>query len=136
MKSLSIITFCLFVALNGFSQEKKDTANATTIDTTAFVKVDVESTFKGGTAAFANYLNDFLYYPREAAKKNIQGIVVVQFVVDETGKVKEVQAISGPAELREEAERVMRKSPRWIPAQKDGKPLKTFKKQPIVFRLS
>lgn len=135
MKAPSIFTFCLFIAFNGFSQKKKDSV-ITTIDTTAFTRVDVESSFKGGTQAFANYLSNSLNYPRDAAKKNIQGTVVVQFVVDETGKVKEVQATSGPMELREEAERVMRKSPKWTPAQKDGKPLKSLKKQPIVFRLS
>ena len=65
----------------------------------------------------------------------IQGTVVVQFIVDKEGNVSDVEAISGPNELREEAVRVIKKSGKWTPAIQNGRQVKSYKKQPIKFRL-
>ncbi|MBV4357395.1 energy transducer TonB [Pinibacter aurantiacus] len=133
MKPLSIFTFCVLMALNGFSQEKPQTID-TSLEKT-FVKVEIESSFPGGVAGWAAYLNENLHYPKAAIKKNIQGTVVVQFIVDKEGNITDIAAIAGPDELRAEAERVMKKSPKWIPAQQSGRKVKSYKKQPITFRL-
>jgi protein TonB len=61
---------------------------------------------------------------------------VVQFIVDKEGMVSDVQAISGPEELRKEAERVIKKSGKWTPAVQNGRQVKSYKKQPIVFQLA
>ncbi|MFL5748594.1 MAG: energy transducer TonB, partial [Niastella sp.] len=47
----------------------------------------------------------------------------------------DVEAISGPNELRAEAVRVIKKSGKWTPAVQNGRQVKSYKKQPIVFRL-
>jgi protein TonB len=60
---------------------------------------------------------------------------VVKFIVDKEGRVSEVEALSGPTELREEAMRVVRKSGNWIPAIQNGRNVKSYKSQAIVFRL-
>lgn len=60
----------------------------------------------------------------------------VQFVVEESGDVTEVEAISGPDLLREEAARVIRKSSKWKAAVLNKKKIRSFKMQPIVFSLS
>jgi len=134
MKPLSIISFCLLMALNGFSQTKTAPADTTDFDK-YFTRVENESEFPGGLNAWAKFLNENLNYPRSAVKKNIEGTVVVQFIVDKEGNVTDIKAISGPEELRPEAERVMKKSPKWIPAQQGGRKVKSYKKQPIAFRL-
>lgn len=134
MKPLSIFTFCLFIALHGISQGKTPTVIDTSLEKT-FVKVEIESSFPGGTPGWATFLNENLHYPKAAVKKNIEGTVVVQFIVDREGNVTDIQSISGPDELRAEAERVMKKSPKWIPAQQFGRKVKSYKKQPITFRL-
>jgi len=133
MRPLSIFTFCLFMAMNGFSQVKQQPADTTLGKT--FTKVEIESEFPGGPSAWAAFLNENLHYPKAAIKKNIEGKVVVQFIVDKEGNVTDIRALSGPDELREEAERVMKKSPNWIPAQQGGRLVKAYKKQPITFRL-
>jgi len=76
-----------------------------------------------------------LKYPQEAQDNEIQGAVVVQFIVDKGGMVSDVEAISGPQELRDEAVRVIKKSGKWTPAVQNGRQVKSYKKQPIVFRL-
>ena len=81
------------------------------------------------------YLNKTLHYPDEAVSNEIQGDVVVQFIVDKEGNVSDVEAISGPAELREEAARVIKKSGKWTAAIQNGRQVKSYKKQPVKFRL-
>ena len=100
-----------------------------------FTKVEIESEYPGGMAAWQRYLQKNLQYPEEAQNNEIQGQVVVKFIVDKEGKVSEVEAISGPNELREEAVRVIRKSGNWTPAIQNGRKVKSYKSQPIKFRL-
>ena len=100
-----------------------------------FTKVEIESSYPGGTAAWQRYLIKTLTYPQEAQDNEVQGTVVVQFIVDKNGSVSDVEAVSGPNELRSEAVRVVKKSGKWTPAVQNGRQVKSYKKQPIQFRL-
>jgi protein TonB len=102
-----------------------------------FTKVEIESSFPGGDQAWLRYLNKNLRYPDDAVNNEIQGTVVVQFIVDKEGNVSDVHAQSGPDQggLREEAERVIKKSGKWTPAIQNGRQVKSYKRQPIVFKL-
>jgi protein TonB len=102
-----------------------------------FLKVEIESEYPGGAAAWKRYLNKNFHYPEEGLSNEIQGVVIVQFIVDKEGNVSDVQAVSGPEEggLREEAIRVIRKSGTWIPAVQNGRKVKSYKKQPVIFKL-
>ncbi len=102
-----------------------------------FMKVEIESSYPGGVSAWMRFLNKKLTpnYPEEAIEKGIQGRVVVQFIVDLEGTVSDVQAISGPEELREVAMKVIRQSGKWIPAIQNGNTVKSYKRQPITFSL-
>lgn len=102
-----------------------------------FIKVEIESEYPGGLAAWQRYLNKNFRYPDEALNNGVQGVVTVQFVVDKAGNVSDVQAIGGPdlGGLRDEAIRVIRKSGSWIPAIQNGQKVKSYKKQPVVFKL-
>jgi len=98
-------------------------------------KVEIPSEYPGGTAAWQRFLNRNLRFSQEAIDNEIQGAVVVQFIVDQEGNVSDVQAISGPDELRAEAVRVIKKSGQWTPAIQNGHKVKSYKRQPIIFRL-
>jgi len=102
-----------------------------------FLKVEIESEYPGGAAAWKRYLNKNFHYPEDGLSNEIQGIVIVQFIVDKEGNVSDVQAVSGPEEggLREEAIRVIRKSGTWIPAVQNGRKVKSYKRQPVIFKL-
>lgn len=78
-----------------------------------------------------------LRFPDEAVKKNISGVVVIQFIVDKEGHISDVEAISGPDKggLREEGIRMIRKSGLWEPAIQHGHKVRSYKKQPIMFTL-
>ncbi len=100
-----------------------------------FTKVEIESEYPGGAGAWLRYLNKNFRYPQEAIDNEVQGTVVVQFIVDKEGVVSDVEAVSGPQELRDEAVRVIKKSGKWTPAVQNGRQVKSYKKQPIVFKL-
>ena len=101
-----------------------------------FLKVEIESKYPGGPGAWERFLRKSLRYPQEAQDNEIQGTVMVQFIVDADGNVTSVEAISGPNELRDEAIRVIRKSGQWEPAIQSHRKVKSYKKQPITFAMS
>lgn len=100
-----------------------------------FTKVEVESEYPGGAAAWVRFLQRNLQYPEEAQDNEVQGQVVVKFIVDKEGKVSDVEAISGPGELRNEAVRVIKKSGVWIPGIQNGRNVSSYKSQAINFRI-
>jgi protein TonB len=100
-----------------------------------WTSVEIESSYPGGRTAWERFLKRNLHYPQAAQDIGVQGTVIVQFIVDREGNVSDVQAISGPAELRDEAVRVIKKSGKWTVAIQNGNPVPSFKKQPIGFQL-
>ncbi len=94
-----------------------------------------EPEFRGGTAAWFKFIKQHLKYPRAAWKANIQGTVVVQFIVNADGKISDIEALNGPEKLKQAAIDVIKKSPQWVPI-KNVKSIKGIKKQPIVFRIA
>jgi periplasmic protein TonB len=101
-----------------------------------WMKVEIESMYPGGMPAWHRFIKRNLNYPQEAIDVEAQGFVVVQFIVDQEGNVSNVEAVSGPQELRAEAVRVIKKSGKWTPAIQNGHPVKSYKKQPIGFQLA
>ena len=102
---------------------------------TIFTKVEIESQYPGGVSAWAAFLNRKLNYPQDAFDSGIEGTVIIQFIVDLQGNVSDVTAISGPEELRAAAINVIKQSNKWTPAIQNGKTVKSYKRQPITFRL-
>jgi protein TonB len=99
-------------------------------------KVEIESEYPGGGAAWLRFLKRNLQYPQIAIDNEVQGYVVVMFIVDREGNVSDVQAVSGPDELRAEAVRVIKKSGKWTPAIQNGHPVRSYKKQPVGFQIA
>ena len=146
MKKLISALALLCCVYNSFAQTDTTQKQATTTvksDTSktannadgAFSKVEVDSKFPGGLEGWASFLQQNLTYPRKAVRKEIQGTVVLQFIVCTDGTVCDIEAISGPEELREAAVAALKKTPNWIPAIQDGRNVKSYKKQPIVYLL-
>jgi len=116
-------------------QEKKLVDTIPT-DSLIFTRVEIESMFPGGNPAWAEYVTSNLQYPKKAVKKNIEGTVVVQFIVGRDGKVSNISVFrSVHPLLDEEAMRLIRQSPDWTPAVQNGRKVKSYKRQPITFKL-
>ena len=102
-----------------------------------FTIVEDQPEFPGGMAAFYKYVGDNMDYPSQARRMGIEGRVYVQFVVDKDGTVTEVKAVKGiGAGCDEEAERVLRESPKFKPGKQRGRAVKVRMVLPIIFKLS
>lgn len=101
-------------------------------------KAQVMPQFPGGQNALATYVNNHVEYPQQAIDNNTTGTVMVSFVVDERGKVKDAHVIGNqmPKDgLDLEAIRVVNNMPAWKPGKVRGKNVKTRLELPINFQL-
>ncbi len=101
-----------------------------------FTKVENPATFPGGMDGWRRYLERNLQYPESAQEAGTQGVVRVQLVVDKEGNVSEVKALNDPGDgLGAEAERVIKKGPKWIPAEQNGRKVTFRFVQTVTFQL-
>lgn len=99
--------------------------------------VDVAPKFPGGDAAMMRWISEHLRYPAMAQENNIQGRVILQFVVTKTGKIGDVKiSRSCDPDLDREAIRVVRTLPDFTPGTIKGVPVDAWYTLPINFRLS
>ena len=78
----------------------------------------------------------YLKYPKYAVENGIQGRVFVDFIIDESGNVRDVKVSrSAHTALDEEALRVISASPKWRPGRHRGKKVKVAMTIPVDFRL-
>ena len=83
-----------------------------------------------------SYLQGSLHYPDSAMNNNIQGRVVVKFVVNEDGSVSDVAILKGiGGGCDEEAARVVSQMPRWKPGKQNGTAVKVYFTLPIQFKI-
>jgi TonB family protein len=77
-----------------------------------------------------------LRYPGEALESNIQGIVYIQFTIDETGKVTNPAIVNSPHNsLSDEAIRLVGLMSAWSPATLNGSPTPVSLIMPLIFKL-
>jgi TonB family protein len=84
------------------------------------------------------YIAKNVKYPTEAMENGIEGKVYLSFVVDKTGKVKDVKilrGIPGGGSLEKEALRVIKGLPNFTPGKQNGQPVNVKLTIPIKFQL-
>lgn len=98
--------------------------------------VDQQPSFPGGTNALNTFIASNLKYSVVAQENGIQGRVVVKFIVEKDGSISNVEVDrSVDPGLDNEAMRVVKAMPKWIPGQINGKAVKVECSHPFVFRL-
>jgi len=116
------------ISQDAINKERLDNAPENSTD-------EVEADFIGGQSRWIYYLGKNMVYPDRALKADIQGTVVVQFVIDEGGNVINPEiAQSVEYSIDREALRIIKNSPTWKPGVRKGEHIKAFKKQPLTFR--
>ena len=92
--------------------------------------------FPGGEAALMKYFRSHINYPPMAAENEIQGRVVVRFIVSETGKVSDVTVIqSMDRYLDREVVRVCKSLPKFTPGRQNGQAVSVWYTLPVTFKL-
>ena len=101
-----------------------------------FVVVDQMPMFPGGDAEMLKFVGKNTIYPEEAKAKNIQGKVIIRFVVNTEGKAEGVSVLRSVNPLLDaEAVRVCRTLPRFKPGMQNGKAVDVWYAVPITFTL-
>jgi len=132
---VTLLLVLVYFQINAQSSASNDTSarSAESYDTTIYEHPEVDAKFRKGN--WTDFLQKNMTYPKAAIKKEIQGTVIVKFIIETDGSVSNIQPTFGPNELREDAANLIRKSPKWMPALNNGKPVRSVRKQPIVYRL-
>ena len=101
-----------------------------------FVAVEQPAEFPGGMAALMKWLNNNMRYPEAAQQNDIQGRVIVNFVVEKDGSIANVKIAKGvDKDLDREALRVVKKMPKWQPGKNNGVAVRSYFNLPVTFRL-
>ena len=97
---------------------------------------DVEAEFPGGFDKWKDYLLSELVYPEISIEQGECGQVYIGFTVQTDGSITDVKVVRGVSRyLDSEAKRVIRSSPKWIPAMVGKNKVITKMTIPINFVL-
>ena len=132
LKRLSIL---LFVPLLCMCKKEVEPENSAVVGK-VYTVVDQPPTFQGGQAGLNAYLVKNIRYPAEAQRAKIQGKVIVGFIVTDVGRIADVQikqSVGGGCD--EEATRVIKAMPDWMPGQLQGKPVNVQTSLPLSFTI-
>ncbi len=101
------------------------------------IVVEEMPSFPGGMPALSAYVSEHLKYPEKAKELRVEGLVLLQFVVEKDGLVSNAEVIRGIGYgCDEEALRVIRAMPAWKPGQQSGKPVRVRYNLPMRFKLT
>jgi protein TonB len=93
--------------------------------------------FPGGQQALADFLKKNLRFPEKAKAAGISGTVYVQFTVNADGSLSDIKVLRGMGYgCDEEAIRLIKLMPGWVPAKQRGKAVKSTMNLPVTFAVS
>jgi protein TonB len=96
---------------------------------------DKEADFPGGVKNWVKYLQKTIKTPERAANFRTNNTALIAFAVNVKGEIEDEHIVSSVEySADQEALRVIRNSPPWIPAEQDGHKVKAYRIQPITFQ--
>ncbi|QKJ29050.1 energy transducer TonB [Mucilaginibacter mali] len=130
MKKYLITTLLIFAVCIAMAQTKPDS-------TTVFDKVDVSAEFPGGVNALGMFLGRNVRYPSDSYEKNIQGKVLVSFIIERDGNLSDIKITKHVSkDIDAEAIRIIKSSPKWIPGKQGDIVVRQRYTVPINFTLA
>lgn len=107
-----------------------------TINGKVYTAVEEPAVFPTGIPGLMQYVAHTLRYPAKAQAAGVQGNVFVQFVILPTGAIGSTKVKKGIGSgCDEEALRIVKQMPRWIPGKQNGKTVAMQYVIPIQFSL-
>lgn len=102
-----------------------------------YTNVEQLASFPGGIGALVEWLSADMQYPERARENGVQGQVIVDFVVNADGSIEEVTVVKSVDEdLDNEAIRVVKSMPKWVPGKIDGEAVNCYFRLPLSFRVN
>ena len=116
--------------------QKKATVTKTDEQFYEFQKLKHPPTYPGGVEKFYRTVFTNVNYPKAASKKNIQGTVVLSFVIEKNGTISNISPDKDLGSgLTEAAIVALKNTKKWAPAKIDGKPVRVKMNVPVKFEL-
>ena len=92
--------------------------------------------FPGGKEALDKFISTNLVYPQTSKSLGVEGVVTLQFIVNTDGSIGTIKVVRMiDPDLEQEAIRIVKKMPAWIPADKDGVPVESTAEVSVPFVL-
>ena len=118
------------------NRSEKEESEGTPDPNKAYDAVDEMPQFPGGPSALFEFLSKNIQYPKEAEDANLQGRVIVSFVVEKDGSVSNAKVVRPIDPLLDaEALRVVNSMPKWIPGKQNGEAFRVKYTIPVTFRI-
>jgi len=137
MKTLQVKTWLIAITLITTTLSLTANNQLYTDSTGIAFPDEIPAQFPGGITALADFIQAHLAFPMEARENGVDGIVVVRFDVMEDGSIKNIKVVKSLGfGLDDEAVRVVKLMPAWIPAQQNGSPVSTRYIIPLRFELT
>ena len=93
--------------------------------------------YPGGMDNFINFISKNVKYPEDMKKQDVQATVYTRIFIDDKGKVESIQFMNATTKsFEKEVTRVIELAEDFIPAEKDGKRVKTYISIPVRFKLN
>lgn len=94
-------------------------------DTTTFLTVEVPPKPVGGMTSFYQFIGQNYKYPKAAIDAKIEGRLLIQFVVEKDGSLTDIKVLRDLGHgTGDEAVRMLKSAPKWIPGIQNGKPVR------------
>ena len=126
-------------AAPSFFPDRTPAAPAVSAGAIPYYECDIPPTFLGSTdpkVFLEKWVYAYLKYPQEAVRNGVQGRVLVDFVIDEKGKMTDVKVLKGVDPLLDaEAVKVVSASPDWKPARLQGRKVRSEMSLYVEFKL-
>lgn len=142
--------FCLILFLFSntiWSQEVGATSKETNNDIASFETIEEPVLFPGceninkreSFKCFQDKMNQHIKnnfrYPQKAMNNNIQGKVIVTYIIDKDGEITNITTTGADAILQKEAKRIISLLPKMTPGKQKGIPVKVRHVVPITFKI-
>ena len=131
MKRFIVLLSAIVLSVGAFAQLQQGV-----FDDRVFVEYEENAQFPGGDKACMKLLQEHVKYPKDCLTKQVEGRVIVSFIVEKDGSVDSIKVMKSPhPSLSKEAIRVVKEMPRWKPARWNNKCIKSRFMLPVIFRL-
>ncbi len=129
-KNVIVLLFITGFFSSSFSQ------NSNSTEQEPFVFAEQMPQFPGGKDSLNLYLHNNVKYPNKALEMEIEGTVIVNFLINEDGEISQAKVTTGiGGGCDEEALRVINKMPKWVPARQSGIAVPIYYLLPVNFKI-
>lgn len=91
--------------------------------------------FPGGVIEFYKFVGNNFRIPAEASKNKIETKIAMQFMIEKDGSLSEITIVKDAGYgIGDEAVRILKLSPKWIPGSENGKPVRVLYSLPITIQ--